>query len=399
VKNVTILGSTGSIGTQTLEVVAARRDRFKVLALGAGGHNLKLLAQQTLEFGPELVGIAEPDSTEAFVDELEAAADREGVEPRIPAVVTGDQANEILAKKKTGIVLNAITGSAGLLATLAALKAMNQLALANKESLVIGGPLVTQAAAPGQMIAVDSEHSAIAQALRAGRREEISKVILTASGGPFRGMTAAELETVTPEQAMHHPTWNMGRVITINSATLVNKGLELLEASLLYDVPLAAIQVVVHPQSVIHSGVEFFDGASILQASPPDMKLPIGRALTWPERRQNAAAPVDWQSANTWTFEPLDEIAFPAVELARRAGQAGGTAPAVFNAANEACVDAFCERRLSFTGITTTIGQILDEHLASGHIPTGVLTLSAVLSADNWARQRAAEVIDAGAND
>jgi 1-deoxy-D-xylulose-5-phosphate reductoisomerase len=389
VKTVSILGSTGSIGTQTLDVIAARPDQFKVVALSAGGHNLERLAAQTVRFAPEVVGIAEAGHAEEFAALVAEQAQQAGVAVVIPSILEGERANEILAAKPVGIVLNAITGSAGLLATLSALGAMNQLALANKESLVIGGKLVTQAAAPGQLIAVDSEHSAIAQALRAGRKAEVSKIILTASGGPFRGYTAAQLANVTPEQAMQHPTWNMGRVITINSATLVNKGLELLEAALLYDVPLAAIQVVVHPQSVIHSGVEFSDGASILQASPPDMKLPIGLALTWPERLPEAAAPVDWTQANTWTFEPLDETVFPAVELARKAGLAGGTAPAVFNAANEVCVDAFCEGRLSFPGITATIAAVLDEHLATNHIGDDQLTLEAVLAADCWARQTA----------
>ena len=309
------------------------------------------------------------------------------------AVGAFGEANETLAAlEQADVVLNAITGAAGLLATLAALKAGKTLALANKESLVIGGPLVTQAAAPGQLVAVDSEHSAIAQALRAGRASEVRKVILTASGGPFRGMTREQLAGVTSEQAMHHPTWNMGRVITINSATLVNKGLELLEASLLYGVPLDDIEVVVHPQSVVHSGVEFNDGATILQASPPDMKLPIGLALAWPERLADVAKPCDWRKSAQWTFEPLDSEAFPAVNMARRAGQVGGTAPAVFNAANEVAVDAFCAGQIGFTGITDTIESVLDEHLHRASV-AAPLSLEGVLAADDWARQAARTLI------
>ena len=362
-RNVVVLGSTGSIGRQTLEVIAANPDRFTVVGLSAGGHNGELFARQVAQFRPQVAG---------------SAGDDPGINERLACLDEAD------------VVVNAITGAAGLLATLAALRAGKTLALANKESLVIGGRLVTTAAAPGQLVAIDSEHSAIAQALRAGRASEIRKVILTASGGPFRGMTRAQMASVTPEQAMHHPTWNMGRVITINSATLVNKGLELLEAALLYGVPLDDIQVVVHPQSVVHSGVEFWDGAAILQASPPDMKLPIGLALAWPERLEGVAKPCDWTTRAQWTFEPLDDEAFPAVELARRAGRAGGTAPAVFNAANEVAVDAFCAGELGFLGITETIARVLERHLESGHVGDDDLTLDAVLEADAWARGAAA---------
>ena len=361
-RNVVILGSTGSIGRQALEVIEANPGRFRVVGLAAGGSHPELLADQVRRFKPDAVATGTESSTE------------------LASLVQAD------------VVLNAITGAAGLYATLAALKAGKTLALANKESLVIGGQLVTQAAAPGQLVAVDSEHSAIAQALRSGRAEEVRKVILTASGGPFRGMTRKQLAKVTPEQAMHHPTWNMGRVITINSATLVNKGLELLEASLLYDVALDDIEVVVHPQSVVHSGVEFNDGATILQASPPDMKLPIGLALAWPERLADVAKPCDWRAATQWTFEPLDDVAFPAVNLARRAGKSGGTAPAVFNAANEVAVDAFCVGQIGFLAITDIIASVLDEHLRSVKTaPT--LTVESVMAADDWARQSARRLI------
>jgi len=357
-----ILGSTGSIGRQALEVIEANPDRFRVVGLSAGGSHMELLADQVRQFKPD-------------------------------EVATGSDASaELAGLSQADVVLNAITGAAGLFATLAALKAGKTLALANKESLVIGGPLVMQAAAPGQLVAVDSEHSAIAQTLRSGRASEVRKVILTASGGPFRGMTRAQLAGVTPEQAMHHPTWSMGRVITINSSTLVNKGLELLEASLLYGVALDDIEVVVHPQSVVHSGVEFNDGATILQASPPDMKLPIGLALAWPERLADVALPCDWRQPTQWTFEPLDDEAFPAVDLARRAGKAGGTAPAVFNAANEVAVDAFCAGEIGFLGITDTIASVLDEHLR-GVKTASPLTVEGVMAADEWARQEARRLV------
>jgi len=357
-----ILGSTGSIGRQALEVIEANPDKFRVVGLAAGGSHADLLAEQARRFKPS-------------------------------DVVTGTDASaELAALAEADVVLNAITGAAGLYATLAALKAGKTLALANKESLVIGGPLVTQAAAPGQLVAVDSEHSAIAQALRSGRADEVRKVILTASGGPFRGMTRAQLADVTPDQAMHHPTWNMGRVITINSATLVNKGLELLEASLLYGVPLDDIEVVVHPQSVVHSGVEFNDGATILQASPPDMKLPIGLALAWPDRLAGVAQPCDWRKPTQWTFEPLDHEAFPAVDLARRAGQAGGTSPAVFNAANEVAVDAFCAGQIGFLGITDTIAAVLNQRVTRD-AESDSLTVEGVIAADGWARQSARKLI------
>ena len=259
-------------------------------------------------------------------------------------------------------------------------------------ALVIGGRLVTDAAAPGQLVAVDSEHSAFAQALRAGRAEEVRRLVLTASGGPFRGRSRAELVDVTPEQAMAHPTWNMGRVITINSATLVNKGLELIEAALLYGVDYDAITVVVHPTSDVHSMVEFVDGSTIAQASPPDMRLPIALGLAWPERVPDAAAAYDWSVPRSWSFEPLDSEAFGAVELARRAGKAAGTAPAVYNAANEVCVDAFCAGRIGFLGIVDTVGAVLDEHLAGDHVADADLTVAAVLAADGWARGRAEEL-------
>ena len=387
-RRIVLLGSTGSIGTQTLDVVRSRRDQFGVVALAASGRNTGLLAEQVAAFLPARVAVADSEAIPALRHELAVR----GV--KMPQLLTGPEAAAELASSDCDVVLNAITGAAGLEPTLAALRAGRTLALANKESLVIGGRLVTDLAAPGQLVAVDSEHSAFAQALRAGRSQEVARLILTASGGPFRGRVRGELVNATPQEAMAHPTWNMGSVITITSATLVNKGLELIEAALLYRVTLDDIVVTVHPQSVVHSMVEFSDGSTIAQASPPDMRLPIGLALTWPDRLPAAAAPCDWTRPSSWTFEPLDDATFPAVELARRAGKAAGTAPAVYNAANEVLVDAFCESRIGFLKITDLIAQCLDEHLGIGHVPDTELTLEAVLAADAAARERARELVE-----
>ena len=379
-----ILGSTGSIGTQAVEVIRQRPEQFGVTGLSAGGSSVELLLDQARELAPRVVAVSDPAAAARVREECP------GIE-----VWEGPDASTRLAAVEADVVLNAITGAAGLEPTLATLKAGATLALANKESLVIGGRLVTEAAAPGQIVAVDSEHSAFAQALRAGRADEVRRLILTASGGPFRGRGRAELSSVTPEQAMAHPTWAMGRVITINSATLVNKGLELLEAGLLYDVPLDAITVVVHPQSVVHSMVEFCDGSTIAQCSPPDMKLPIALGLAWPDRVPDAAAACDWTKAAAWSFEPLDDEAFPAVELARRVGLAGGIAPAVYNAANEVAVDAFCEGRLTFSGIVDVVTWCVDR-LTQQPPDAGEFSAAAVLAADAWARGLAAGRIAEG---
>jgi 1-deoxy-D-xylulose-5-phosphate reductoisomerase len=380
-RQVVILGSTGSIGTQAIDVITAHPDLFEVIGLAAGGSSVELLVQQARLLHPRAVAVSDTDAAERV------AAQLPGVE-----VWAGRDAATRLAAIDADVVLNGITGAAGLEPTLATLAAGTILALANKESLVIGGSLVTQAAAPGQIVAVDSEHSAFAQALRAGRADEVRRLILTASGGPFRGRTREQLRDVTPEQAMAHPTWAMGRVITINSATLVNKGLELLEAGLLYGVDLADIQVVVHPQSIVHSMVEFCDGSTIAQCSPPDMRLPIALGLSWPERTPGAAAACDWTRAASWTFEPLDNEVFPAVELARRCGQAGGLAPAVYNASNEVCVDAFFAGRLDFPGIVDVIADVVDTHLSLPE--SGPLSVAGVLAADAWARAEAVNRID-----
>ncbi|WP_035745533.1 1-deoxy-D-xylulose-5-phosphate reductoisomerase [Haematomicrobium sanguinis] len=382
-RSVTILGSTGSIGTQALEVVAANPDTFRVVALTAGGSNLDLLARQAAQFEPATLAIhhGDPDALAALI---QAHSGNAGYRPEI--LTGGNASASVAGKAGIAVVLNAITGAIGLEPTLAALHAGASLALANKESLIIGGELVTRAAKPGQIVPVDSEHSAIAQALRSGAHAEVKKLILTASGGPFRGYTREQLERVTPTEALAHPTWDMGRMVTTNSASMVNKALEVIEAHLLFDVPLDAIEVVVHPQSVIHSMVEFIDGSTIAQASPPDMKLPIALGLNWPDRLAGAALPVDWTRAQEWTFEPLDDAVFPAVTLAKGAAARGGTYMAVYNAANEEAVDAFHEGLLDFGSITDVISAAL-----GAHTPSGELTLESVLAADRWAREFAQE--------
>ena len=395
-RSLTILGSTGSIGTQALDVVRAHPDRFLVQALAAGGRDLGLLAAQAVELGVEQVAVArDDDAAPADLAEAVAAAARQAGRPAYrPELLTGPEAATTLAGAGSDVVLNGITGSIGLRPTLAALAAGSTLALANKESLIVGGHLVTRAAAPGQIVPVDSEHSAIAQALRSGRSEEVRRLVLTASGGPFRGMRREDLAQVTPEQALAHPTWDMGQVVTTNSATLVNKGLEVIEAHLLFDVPYDSIEVVVHPQSVVHSMVEFVDGSTIAQASPPTMHIPIALGLAWPDRLPDVAPACDWTTATSWEFLPLDDDAFPAVRLARQVGQAGGTFPAVYNAANEVCVAAFHGGGLAFTGIVDVVREVVGDHDGNSSTAAGVdLTVDQVLAADAWARETAARRI------
>ena len=385
-REVVLLGSTGSVGTQAADVIRRNPGRFRVPGLAAGGSNPDLLAAQALEFGAEVVAVERADAGPALREALRARA---GHGTALPKVLAGPDAVAEVAAWPCDVVLNAVTGFSGLTATLAALDADRVLALANKESLIVGGPLVSGRAAPGQLVPVDSEHSAIAQCLRGGRREEVAKLVLTASGGPFLHRSRAELEDITPKEALAHPTWNMGPVITVNSATLVNKGLELIEAHLLFGIGFESIDVVVHRQSVIHSMVEFADGSTIAQASPPDMRIPIALALSWPERVPGAAPAIDWSAAHTWTFEPLDEVAFPAVQIAREAGQAGGTAPAAYNAANEVCVAAFLEGGISFARIVDTVAQVVSEH--DGR-PGDAASLDEIRAVDSWARERAREL-------
>jgi 1-deoxy-D-xylulose-5-phosphate reductoisomerase len=359
-RDVVLLGSTGSIGTQALDVVRANPDRFRVVALTAGGSRRDLFQAQVEEFAP------------AFAE-------------------LGEDASVAAAALECDVVLNGVTGAVGLRPTLAALDAGNTLALANKESLIIGGPIVTARAKPGQIVPVDSEHSALAQCLRGGRADEVRRLVLTASGGPFRGRSRDDLHDVTPEQALAHPTWSMGPVVTVNSATLVNKGLEVIEANLLFGLPFDRIEVVVHPSSVVHSMVEFSDGSTLAQASPPSMLIPIALGLAWPDRVADAAPPVDWTVAQTWEFSPLDDEAFPAVALAREAGSRGGTAPAVYNAANEVCVEAFLRGEMRFTDIVPTVADVLAAHPVPS---TGTdVTVDDVLAADAWARAQASQPV------
>jgi 1-deoxy-D-xylulose-5-phosphate reductoisomerase len=302
----------------------------------------------------------------------------------------------LIENTEADVVLNALVGALGLEPTLAALATGARLALANKESLVAGGPLVLKAARPGQIVPVDSEHSALAQCLRSGTAEEVARLVLTASGGPFRGWSAADLESVTPAQAGAHPTWSMGPMNTLNSASLVNKGLELIETHLLFGIPYDRIDVVVHPQSIVHSMVTFVDGSTIAQASPPDMKLPISLALGWPGRVAGSATACDFSTAATWEFEPLDDAVFPAVALARRAGEAGGCMTAVYNAANEEAAEAFLAGRISFAAIVRTIADVCS---AAGQWSAEPATVGEVLEAQRWARQRARDIIDVAAQE
>ncbi|MFB7995763.1 1-deoxy-D-xylulose-5-phosphate reductoisomerase [Streptomyces sp. NPDC056002] len=389
-RDVVILGSTGSIGTQAIDLVLRNPDRFAVTALSAAGGRVGLLAEQARQLRVRTVAVAREDVVPALREALRAQyADGEP----LPEILAGPDAATQLAASPCHTVLNGITGSIGLAPTLAALEAGRTLALANKESLIVGGPLVKALAKPGQIIPVDSEHAALFQGLAAGKRADVRKLVVTASGGPFRGRTRADLAHVTPEDALAHPTWAMGPVITVNSATLVNKGLEVIEAHLLYDIPFERIEVVVHPQSYVHSMVEFTDGSTLAQATPPDMRGPIAIGLGWPERIPDAAPAFDWTKASSWEFFPLDTEAFPSVGLARHVGELAGTAPAVFNAANEECVDAFLNGALPFNGIMDTVTKVVEEHGVPSTATSGTsLTVADVLEAETWARARAREL-------
>jgi 1-deoxy-D-xylulose-5-phosphate reductoisomerase len=386
-RDIVVLGSTGSIGTQAVDLVLRNPDRFRVTALSAAGGRTALLAEQAHRLHVDTVAVAREDAVPALKDALSAAY---GPGQRLPEILAGPDAAADLAASPCHTVLNGITGSIGLAPTLAALGAGRTLALANKESLIVGGALVRGLARPGQIIPVDSEHAAIFQSLASGTRADVRKLVVTASGGPFRGRSRADLADVTPADALAHPTWAMGPVITVNSATLVNKGLEVIEAHLLYDMPFEQIEVVVHPQSYVHSMVEYADGSTIAHATPPDMRGPIAIGIGWPERVPDASPAFDWTKASTWEFFPLDDEAFPAVSLARHVGRLAGTAPAVFNAANEECVDAFLNGALPFPGIMETVTEVVAEHGAGA---TGTsLTVADVLEAETWARARAREL-------
>jgi 1-deoxy-D-xylulose-5-phosphate reductoisomerase len=393
-REIVLLGSTGSIGTQAVDIVRRNPDRFRVVAVGAGGGDVATLAAQALELGVDVVGVARSSVVQDLQLAFYAEASKRGYATgrfRIPKIVAGPTAMAELAEWPCDVVLNGVVGSLGLAPTLAALRSGRTLALANKESLVAGGELVRREAKPGQIVPVDSEHSALSQCLRGGRADEVRRLVLTASGGAFRGRRRAELAGVTPAEALAHPTWNMGPVVTINSATLVNKGLEVIEAHELYGIGYERIGVMVHPQSVIHSMVEFVDGSTLAQCSPPDMRLPIALALGWPDRVPDAAPSLDWTTAHTWELRPLDEEAFPAVALAKSAGQMGCCRPAIYNAANEECVSAFVAGRLPFLGIVDTVERALAD---SPDFPEPG-TVEDVLAAESWARERARELIAA----
>ena len=345
-RKLVILGSTGSIGVQALEIVDANPELFEVVAISAAGSNPDILIAQAKKYGVKTVGVIKNANV---------------IHQALPGVtvIDGLNASTELAAMPCDVVLNAITGSIGLAPTLAAIKAGNQLALANKESLVAGGDLVMPLAKENQILPVDSEHSAIWQCLQGNQSADISKLVLTASGGPFRDRE--DLSNVTLDEALAHPTWAMGPVVTINSATLMNKGLEIIEAHYLFSLPYSQIDAVIHPQSVVHSMVEYRDGSTIAQASPPNMKGPIALAINYPHRIPGATAPIDWTKASTWNFAPIDSKRFPAVALARHCGAIGGALPAIFNAANEVVVDAFMKGKVKFVEIIPTVERVVSQ--------------------------------------
>jgi len=370
-REIVILGSTGSIGVQALEIVAAHPNKFRVVGLSAGRKNPALLMEQAKKFNVPIVGSMAP------------APQTDGVK-----VIDGDNSSVEIAALPCDIVLNGITGSIGLGPTISALAVGNKVALANKESLVAGGDLVMKYGRD-KLIPVDSEHSAIFQAMLAGKESDVKKLILTASGGPFRDRS--DLSDVTVADALNHPTWSMGEVVTINSATLLNKGLEIIEAHYLFDLAYEMIEAVIHPQSVVHSLVEFNDGSTIAQASPPNMKGPIAYALAYPERINKACAPIDWSKSHTWNFSPIDNEKYPAIELAKRCGELGGGLPAVYNAANEVAVAAFLAQRIKFTAIIELVEQVVQTF--GGNTPTTIRDISDVSGIEQSARMKAEELI------
>ncbi len=382
-KSVTILGSTGSIGTQALDVVRRHADRFKVVGLSAAGANQELLVGQVREFLPPYVAIADE----------QAAADVQGKLGGVRGVefmVGPDAAERMAADTESDMVLNALVGSAGLAPTLATLQSGKTLALANKESLVVGGELVTDLikGEPERLLPVDSEHAALAMAMRGERREDIKRVVLTGSGGPFRGWTRSDLGRASVKEALAHPVWSMGPKITIDSATLMNKGLEVIEAHYLFDLEYSAIHVLIHPEGLVHAMAEFRDGSLRAEMATADMRLPIQLAMAWPERMAAGVEPVPL-TERPLTFEPIDREAFPAVDLAYRVGGLGLTFPAVMNAANEVAVMAFLEGKIALTRIVEIVQTIVDEHE-----PATVVSIVNIERADAWARARAAEIVE-----
>jgi 1-deoxy-D-xylulose-5-phosphate reductoisomerase len=375
-RDLVILGSTGSIGVQALEVVAANPAAFNVVAISAYGNNPAVIIEQARTFKVQVIGVV-----------INADVIREAL-PGV-AVIDGPSAATEIAAITCEVVLNGITGSIGLGPTLAALEVGNKLALANKESLVAAGELVMSRATENQLIPVDSEHSAIWQSSLAGKKSEIAKLVITASGGPFRNRR--DLSDVTIAEALAHPTWEMGQVISINSATLMNKSLEIIEAHYLFDMPYRQIEAVIHPQSIIHSMVEYVDGSTLAQLSPPNMKGPIAYAINWPVRLPGATKTMDWSQQQTLEFEPIDNERFPVIELARRCGELGGGLPAIFNAANEVAVSAFLAGQISFTSIIESV-DLAVQKLGSAVNP--IRDLADVSAIENDARKVAGEIIE-----
>jgi 1-deoxy-D-xylulose-5-phosphate reductoisomerase len=375
-RDLVILGSTGSIGVQALEIAEANQGLFRVIAITSAGSNPALVIEQAKKFKVSVVGVVK---------------NAEMIREALPGVnvIDGENASTEIAAITCDVVLNGITGSIGLSPTLAALKVGNRVALANKESLVAGGDLVMSLAKKDQLIPVDSEHSALWQALMGNHKKDVGKLILTASGGPFRDRS--DLSTVTLAEALNHPTWSMGPVVTINSATLMNKGLEIIEAHYLFDVPYQQIEAVIHPQSVVHSMVTFVDGSTIAQASPPNMKGPIAFAINYPDRVRAATPSVDWSKSHTWSFAPIDSERFPAIDLARRCGELGGGLPAIFNAANEVAVDAFINSKLGFTAIVEVVEEVVQK--LGGKSSGALRDLKDVSTLEQDARRNALEVI------
>ena len=375
-KDLVILGSTGSIGVQALEIVEANPSLFRVVAITSAGNSPALIIEQAKKFKVPVIGVTRgADLIKSALPEA--------------TVIDGPGASTEIAAITCDVVLNAITGSIGLGPTLSALKVGNRVALANKESLVAGGDLVMSIAKPDQLLPVDSEHSALWQCLMGGTKSEVAKLVLTASGGPFRDRK--DLSDITVLEALNHPTWSMGPVVTINSATLVNKGLEIIEAHYLFDLPYSQIEAVIHPQSVIHSMVQYVDGSTLAQASPPNMKGPISFAINFPDRVKGATAAIDWTTSHTWSFSPVDNERFPAIDLARRCGTLGGGLPAIFNAANEVCVAAFIDGKIAFTSIIETVEEVVQSlGLKSAGAPRDLADVSAI---ENDAHRIAQELI------
>jgi 1-deoxy-D-xylulose-5-phosphate reductoisomerase len=375
-KDLVILGSTGSIGVQALEIVEANPSLFRVVAITSAGNSPVLLVEQAKKFKVPVIGVTK--GAELIKSALPEAT-----------IIDGPGASTEIAAITCDVVLNGITGSIGLGPTLAALKVGNRVALANKESLVAGGDLVMSIAKPDQLLPVDSEHSALWQCLMGGKKSEVAKLVLTASGGPFR--ERKDMSDITVGEALNHPTWAMGPVVTINSATLVNKGLEIIEAHYLFDLPYSHIEAVIHPQSVVHSMVQYVDGSTIAQASPPNMKGPISYAINFPDRVKGATAAIDWTNSHTWSFSPIDNERFPAIDLARRCGTLGGGLPAIFNAANEVCVAAFIDGKIAFTSIIETVEEVVQS--LGSKLAGALRDLADVSAIENDAHRIAQELI------